>query len=189
MSNYFSSFPTVSHDLENDGSHVTLTNILRRFKFRTFAESIGSIFYDYEIQYGDRPDILAEKYYGDGDYAWVILHFNGIQDVRFDWPLFNEQFENFIRGKYGSVPAAQAQVKAYYYIQTPARVLNSGVSIQEKLLEVDLTTYNSLDPSRRKFVTAFDWEEEQNELKRNIKILDERYLEQINDEVTSILRG
>lgn len=189
MSNYFSAFPTTEHDLENDGSHVSLTNILKRFKFRTTAEDFGANFYDYEIQYGDRPDIIAEKYYGDPDYAWVVLHYNGIHDVRFDWPLFNEEFENYIRGKYGSIPEAQAQVKGYYYIKTPARVLNSGVSIPEQLLEVDLDTYNTLDPSVRKSVSAFDWEDEQNELKRNIRILDERYLEQISDEVTSILRG
>lgn len=187
MSNYFSSFPTTIHDLKNDSQKVTLTNILKRFRTRPSADNFVNVFYDYEIQSGDRPDIIAHKYYGDSNYAWIITFFNEIHDVRFDWPLFDQDFENFIREKYGSIPAAQAQVKAYYRVKSPDRVLNDGTRILAKEFVVDQTTYNTLSESNRRLETMYDWEEEQNELKKNIRILDERYFEQVFEEVEAIL--
>ena len=57
---------------------------------------------NYEIQSGDRPDTVADKFYGDSNYAWLILLYNEIDDPIFGWPLFNIDFDNYIKGKYGS---------------------------------------------------------------------------------------
>ena len=188
MSEYFSYFPTTPHDLTNIGQTVELTNILRRFVVRSDVTSRADIFYDYNVQAGDRPDILAEKYYGDADLAWLILHFNNITDPVFGWALFNQDFDNYVRGKYGSIPAAQAETHEYRKILSDAVLQTDGTLIKKRYLVVDQTTYNSLSPASRELITKYDFEIEENEKKREIKILDKRYLDKVRDEVQVILK-
>lgn len=188
MSEYFTYFPTVEHDLTNIGQKVTLTNVLRRFVVRSDLIDRTDIFYDYNIQDGDRPDTIAEKYYGDADVAWLVLHFNRINDPYFEWPLFNEDFTNFIRSKYGSVANAQSQVHEYRQILNEESLRFDGTKIPKRYLVVDETTYNSLSEENRELITNYDYEEERNDKNRAIRILDKRYLNKVREEVKSILR-
>jgi len=189
MSNYFSYFPTVNHDLTNVGKSVKLTNILRRFKFRSKVTERTDIFYDYTIQAGDRADTIAEKYYGSANYAWLVLHFNDIIDPVFGMPLFYREWENMVSAKYGSIAAAKAEVHEYRQIIRERETLYSGEVIKEKYVVVDEDTYNGLDPLKRYTVTKYDYEEEINEAKRQIRLLDKRYLRQVEDEVKDILKN
>lgn len=188
MSEYFSYFPTVEHDLTNVGQKVDLTNILRRFIVRPDVTERADIFYEYDIQSGDRPDTIAEKYYGDAKLAWLVLHFNNIKDPIFGWALFDQDFERYIKGKYGSIPAAQAEVHEYRHILAEAQVKYDGTRISKRYVVVDETTYNSLSPTVRESVSKYDWEIEQNDARRTIKILDKRFVDKVRDEVQVILR-
>ena len=189
MSEYFSYFPTIQHDLTNIGQQVTLTNVLRRFIVRSEVTERSDVFYEYDVQEGDRPDIIAEKYYGDADLAWLVLHFNTIIDPIFDFPLFGKDFEQYIKGKYGSIPEAQSTVHEYRQILNEASVKYDGTKIPERYVVVDLTTYNTLPTTSRRTIYKYDWELEENEKKRKIKILDRRYLDKVRDEVESVLRN
>jgi hypothetical protein len=189
MSNYFSYFPPTSNDLKQNGQFITVTNILRRFKFRSSVQDNVDIFYEYTVQTGDRPDTIAEKYYGSPNYAWIILHFNNINDPFFGWPLFDKQLEDYIVGKYGSIPAAQAAVHEYRRILRNSEVKYDGEIIPKKFIVVDQTTYNSLNPSNRELINKYDYELELNEKKRIIKILDRKYLPQVRSEVEDILKN
>lgn len=189
MSNYFSYFPTTANDLTQTNNFVNITNILRRFKFRSSISETLSVFYDYTIQNGDRPDTISEKYYGDSKYAWVVLHFNNIIDPFFGWPLFDENYNNYIEGKYGSIATAQATVHEYRKILNNSTVLYDGTIIPKRYIVVDETTYNATGSASRELVTKYDYENEVNEAKRKIKILDNRYLPQVRTEVENILRN
>jgi hypothetical protein len=189
MSEYFSYFPTIQHDLTNIGQQVTLTNVLRRFIVRSEVTERSDVFYEYDVQEGDRPDIIAEKYYGDADLAWLVLHFNTVVDPIFDFPLFGKDFEQYIKGKYGSIPEAQSTVHEYRQILNEALVKYDGTKIPERYVVVDLTTYNTLPTTSRRTIYKYDWELEENEKKRKIKILDRRYLDKVRDEVESVLRN
>ena len=188
MSNYFSYFPTTLHDLRNTGRKTEVTNILRRFKFRASLQDRTDVFYEYNIQHGDRPDTIAEKYYGNPNYAWIVLHFNNIIDPVFDWPLFDPDFDRYIASKYGSIATAQAQIKNYYKIIRRESVRYDGVKIPKLELVVDLTTYNATDPTLRRSESAYDWEQELNENRKQIRLLEKRYLAQVIDEVETILQ-
>ena len=189
MSNYFSYFPTTEHDLTNNGQKVKLTNILRRFKVKSDVKGRLGVYHDYEIQAGDRPDTIAEKYYGSPAYAWVVLHFNDIIDPVFEWPLFDIDFSNYMKGKYGSVPSAQATVHEYRQILNEAKVLNNGTRIPKRWAVVDLTTYSLLPEESRELISKYDYEIEKNDVKRKVKIMDKKYLLQIQEEVKDILRN
>ena len=233
MSEYFTYFPTVEHDLTKVGQKVTLTNVLRRFIVRNDLQERSDIFYKYNVQVGDRPDIIAEKYYGDADLAWLVLHFNNIKDPIFEFPLFGRDFENYIKGKYGSIPAARSEVHEYRRTLQEKQVKFDGTIIPERYVVVDdafllwdtwniLTTYNKgnevkyTDPETNVTrgyialqdnmtgenpksnlskwqlagnpVTKYDWEEELNEKKREIKLLDKRFADKVREEIETILR-
>jgi hypothetical protein len=188
MSEYFSYFPTTKHDLTNVGQTVELTNILRRFIVRSDVTDRADVYYQYDVQAGDRPDTIAEKVYGDADLAWLVLHFNNIIDPVFGWALFNEDFTQYIKSKYGSVATAQATVHEYRQVLREAEVLYDGTRIPKKYVVVDEDTYISLNESVRELITKYDWEVEENEKKRTIKILDARFLDKIRDEVKVVLK-
>lgn len=189
MSEYFSYFPTVEHDLTNNGQKVTLTNILRRFIVRSDIQERSDIFYEYDVQSGDRPDTIAEKYYGDADLAWLVLHFNTIIDPVFEWALFDRDFTNYIKGKYGSVQNAQSEIHEYRQILNESIVLYDGRKIPERYVVVDLTTYNTLSPTTRRTIYKYDREVELNDARRKIKILDKRFLDKVTNEVAMVLRN
>jgi len=188
MSNYFSYFPTTLHDLRRTGHKTEVTNILRRFKVRSALKDRTDVFYEYSIQNGDRPDVISEKFYGNPNYAWVVLHFNDIVDPQFDWPLFGADFDRFIIGKYGSMYAAQSTVKNYYKIIRESTVKNDGTRIPKFELNVDQTTYNTLSPTVRRSETQYEYEVERNEELKQIRLIEPRYLSQIIDEVETILQ-
>ena len=189
MSAYFTYFPTTQNDLKQNGISTSVTNILRRFKIRNSVQDRTDVYYDYQIQAGDRPDTIAEKYYGSSAHAWIVLHYNDIHDPVFEWPLFNTDFDNYIRGKYGSPAEAQTQVHEYRRILTPKQTQVDGTIIQERYVVVDKTTYDTLGESSRQSISAYDYELEKNEDKRTIKILDSKYLSKIIAEVEDILRN
>ena len=203
MSKYFSYFPTTPHDITNENRTVKLTNILRRFKVDSSLKDRALVFYEYQIQEGDRPDTIAEKYYGSANYSWLVMHFNDINDVLRDFPLFGDNFENFVAGKYGSVATAQSTIHEYRIfcrhrdangVDSPAkkRTLIDGTIIEERVLVVDLTTFNATD-SAYKYnvagVTKYDYEVELNEKRRDIELLDVKYLPTVRDEVENVLRN
>ena len=189
MSNYFSYFPKTPHDLTNNGQTVQLTNLLRRFKIRSNVKDRINVYSNYTIQYGDRPDTIAEKFYGSSALAWIVLHFNDIIDPVWDWPKFHLDFDNYIKGKYGSVPAAKSEVHEYRQIISDAFVKNDGTRVGKRTMVVDETTYNTLSPTARESIDKYTYELEQNDKKRRIKILDKQYLKAIQNEVKVILRN
>lgn len=189
MSKYFRYFPTTTNDLKQNGNQVEVTNILKRFAFRTEIEKIDAVFYDYVVQDGDRPDTIAEKYYGDARHAWIVLHFNNIEDPAFGWALFGNNFEKYIEGKYGSVSTAQSTVHEYRKILTNRSVRYDGSVVPERYVVVDQTTYNATAPTMRRLISKYDYEAELNEEKGKIKLLDERYLADCLAEVKTILKS
>jgi hypothetical protein len=95
MANYFSYFPATIHDAKQDGTLVAVTNILKRFIVKDAIADRIDIFYEYNIEDGDRPDVVADKFYADSNYAWVILIYNKIIDPFYEWPLFGTEFTNY----------------------------------------------------------------------------------------------
>ena len=188
MSNYFSYFPSVEHDLKQNGTFVTVTNILKRFKIHDDVRDLTEIFYPYQLQDGDRPDVVAEKYYGNANYAWLVLFSNNIVDPVKEWPLYGTDFRNYLVTKYGSIESANTTVKKRYKVLSAAFRKIDGTVIPKRRLEIDETTFNGLDEEDREFQTAYEYEVEVNDDKRKIHLLDSSYLSVITDQVEDILR-
>ena len=186
MANYFSSIPNVDYDINGTEPNQfrSVTNIMQRIRFKPSVLENITDYYPYYVREGERPDIVSFNTYGTVAYSYLILLLNNIVDPLFDWPLPSRQFENYIIEQYGSVSAAQSTNKYYYQI-VRAEVARTGVSerVPEYKIIVDQTTYNSLDASVRSAQNVYDYEVEQNDNKREIKLINPDFIQDIDYEV------
>jgi len=190
MANYFRNIPNVLYDINGTepNQYRAVTNIMKRVKFRPSVIENISDYYPYRVREGERPDIVSFQKYGTVAYSYLILLLNDIVDPLFDWPLHSRQFENYIIEKYGSISTAQTTNK-YYYQVVRSEVARTGTSerVPEVKIIVDLTTYNTLDASVRTSQTVYDWEDELNDIKRDIKLINPNFIQDIDYEVKRTL--
>ena len=106
---YFSSFPKIDYSLENDGNLMKIVDI-----FRIAAIDMNSItsnihYSYYNIQDGERPDIVSHKLYGSSDYYWTFFLLNdSLYNGHCLWPMSQNQLTKRLDdkySKYGSVIA------------------------------------------------------------------------------------
>ena len=183
MANYFRNLPKVRYDIFGSApnKYRNVTNIMKRISFKPAVIEDISEYYPYRVKDGERPDILSFQKYGTVAYAYLIMLFNDIYDPLFDWPLTSQQFEKYLTNKYGSVSTAMGETKYYYQI-VRAEVARTGTSerIQEVKFIVDETTYDTLDAGDRTTQTAYEWEDELNDDKRDIKLIQASLIQDID---------
>jgi len=86
MSKYFNYFPKTFYKLNENSNDVdTVTNITSRFGFEQTFKNNSAVYYEYDVQDSDTPEIIASKIYKDPEKHWVVLLFNDILDPQFDW--------------------------------------------------------------------------------------------------------
>ena len=188
MSNMFNRWPTVSYDLKKNGKPLELTNITLRFKINELLRDKSAIMYQYEVKNGERPDIIAYKYYEDAKLDWVILLTNNIIDPQFEWPLDDRSFDRYIKGKYGSLEVAKQTNHVYEKTLNEQIVRFDGTIIPKRTVVVDKETYDLTSPTSRRAVDKYTYELELNEARSQIKILDKRYIRGLLTTYSNIIR-
>lgn len=116
MSNFLDRFPLVRYTVDKKllNEYDTVRNILFRIGFiKEVIETNVNSYYYYTIKDGDRPEILAEKVYGDPEAYWMILYPNSIVDPYYDWPMDDRTFQKYIIDKYGSIEWAKTNWHHY----------------------------------------------------------------------------
>lgn len=188
MVEYFDLFPVEEYNINKDPTQdpVIITNIMHRFKVREAVFNKSVVFYTYNIEEGERPDHVANKWYGDPTLDWLVVIVNEVLDVHFEWPLNYNQFILFLKKKYGSIPNAHQTVHHYLKVVQEEVELTDGTVQQERTIYIDETTYMSTVDDFRRSVSCFTYEKDLNESRRNIKIIHPSYLPQILREVETI---
>ena len=190
MANYFRNIPNVEYDINGTepNNYLYVTNIMKKVKFKPKVLEDISDYYPYHVKDGERPDMISYEKYGTVAYAYLIMLINDIYDPLFDWPLSTQQFEKYIENKYGAVSTAMGTTKYYYQI-VRAEVARTGVSerIPEVKFIVDETTYNTLDEDARTTQSEYEWEDELNDNKREIKLINADFIQDIDYQVKTSL--
>ncbi len=185
MAFFFRPHPIIAYRIPGKEQIVPVIDITRRFAITNFVKNAKVTFDEYYIEDGERPDTVAYDYYGDQSMDWLVLLTNEIQDPYFEWPLSYEQFNEYLRDKYGSVSVAQSTVHHYERIlQAHQIITESGIQriIPEKTLQVDYTTYAALPATSRRSVSVFDYENKLNDDRKHIYLIDLNYLQIIKDQ-------
>ena len=185
MSEFFQHYPQINYDITGTKPIKTKTaiNIMVKAKIKNIIQDDIVNYFPYSIPESERPDITAFKVYGDVKYTWLIFLINNIYDPLFDWPLNSREFGNYVKDKYGSLNTAKNTIHHYEQIvRTRTEATGTTEAIPEARIEVDVTTYDALDAADRNIVYCFDWEIDRNEAKRDIKLIDRRYVAEILSE-------
>tara|TARA_R100001015_G_C4617972_1_gene174375 strand:+ start:537 stop:1115 length:579 start_codon:yes stop_codon:yes gene_type:complete len=186
MAFYFRPFPKTNYDIKKNGIPLLLTDVTKRYKIRDILQQKTAIYYNYTIRDGDRPDLIAFKYYGDETLDWLIMLVNNIIDPYYDWPLNYQNFINYMKNLYGSVSTAKSTVYEYRQILSEQTTLIDGTVVPKRTIVVDLNTYTNLATNVREEIDAYEFYEEENNNKREIKLLDKRFVPDIKLEVEAI---
>lgn len=193
MPHFFTPNPLVLYDPLNTNRRHLATDITRRFKLENVIKSPGLVYYNYMIRDTDRPDIIADKLYDDSTLDWLIFVINNIFDPYFQWPLTYKQFNDYLVQKYGSVSVAHTGIHHYEQIIRARKDYNTAdgerIVIPEHTLQVDQTTYTSLASSDRRSVTDYEYEEDANNRKRSIKLIDAVFVPAILQQFDEIYRA
>ena len=215
MAKFFNYFPkTIYTSNTAVGGLDTVTNIIARFGFEKKLKENSSAFYKYSVQDSDTPEIIAHKFYENSERHWIVLMFNDIIDPQFDWPLKYENFIKYVDKKYSANGAANTtvqtglawamsinNVQSYYKIVK--RTSADGTVIEEKL-QVDANTYANVGATSSSITlqsgniitqavtkekkTYYEYEQEENEAKRNIILLKPEFVPQIEREFKKIIK-
>jgi hypothetical protein len=94
MSKYFTYYPTIQY------KDKQIRDISRRNKVRDDILQDPFIFLPYTIKEGEKPETIAELYYGSVDDTWLVLLANNLTDPYNEWPLDDEEFNKYFIDKY-----------------------------------------------------------------------------------------
>lgn len=179
--NYFSYFPTMEYACPESTDTKKVVDVFKRAKMVSMNKNIkGNIFYKYTIQDGERPEHIAERYYGDTQYYWIVLYANDIINLTAQWPRSYREFETYITGKYGSVEEAS-------YRGVDSEVIHHYEDEDgDWITEAQWGENGALEEYKK---TIYDYEYDLNESKREINIVRSEYLRQIIGEMNKIFKG
>tara|TARA_R100001377_G_scaffold59708_2_gene36035 strand:+ start:62 stop:598 length:537 start_codon:yes stop_codon:yes gene_type:complete len=175
---FFNRFPLFAYDVKNNSNYKILPDILRRVKLRSSIRGASMMFDTYDVKEGERPEDVAFKWFGDAELHWVILMTNNVTDRYYDWPMNQAQFQEFIEDKYSNPDA----IHHYEITKSSGRTTGEGPADYSHLVEVNSDTDNATSISNRQF------EEREQDKKRNIRLLDKRYLNDFIDEFNSLIQ-
>lgn len=214
MAQYFSKFPkTIYYPYYESTSADVVTNITARITFEQKFKNNTSTYYEYDIQDGDTPEIIASKIYGLPERHWIVLMMNDMVDPNYDWPLDQRTIIKYIDSKYTAnantsagqtgIQWAQNNTHSYYKIET--RTDQQTNTIVKDTIRVDANTYANVVASTesiqlddgntititvsKETKTYFDYETEENENKRTIKLLKSEFVESVEKEFDRIMNG
>lgn len=208
MAKYFNYFPKTFYYVDDlaGGDLQNITNLTARYKFNSDLTENLSTFYTYTVQDGERPEMLAHKFYGSSERHWIILLFNGIIDPILGWPMDYSTLNDYIESKYvenadvdggqTGFEWAQTNIKEYYY--TEKTTIESTGEFYESKFSLDLETYTSFVNSTETYtlsdgeivtitqtkslISYYDYEILNNESKREIKILKTEFVPTVESE-------
>ena len=170
---YFDNFPIIPYDSEGNGKFKDVKNLLRRVGIRAKVKTNTMLFDTYDVKNGETPESIAFKLYDNSELHWVVMLVNNITDRYHDWPMSEAQFLQFVNDKYDNVD----DIHHYEISQSSgdtSKKINIGIS-------------NSDYPTAT-MITNFEHEQEQQDIKRKIRLLDPSYLDDFVEEFKLLIR-
>jgi hypothetical protein len=204
---YFNTLPKILTN-DNKNNAIVLTNIMARAELVQNLMTNPLVFYDYNIQDGDTPDIVASKYYGDSYRYWLVLFSNQILDPQWDWPLSSQQFTLYLNNKYSAAANANTVLlytssTTYEYRKIITTIDQTTLKSTSKTYVIDELTYLATTPFTKtvtfpngatatetittEAVSIYNWEVEKNEAKRTIKLINAIYAPQFESQFKSLM--
>lgn len=155
---YFKNIPTTLYPFNKGGQDefILVKDISVNVRFIKEIVSNITLYDEYDMLDGETPEIVSEKFYDSPNYHWVIMLLNDRYDYINDFVVPYNTLVEKTKAKYGAANI----YNTHHYVNAAGFVVNSDA--------VGATP-----------VTNIQYEEDENEKKRRIKIIDKRLLNNI----------
>lgn len=195
---YFQNLPKIVYT--KNGTSILYTNLLARASVRPSILRNPLVYYDYDIQDSDTPEIIAFKYYNDIYRFWMVLLPNNILDPQWDWPMESIVFNDYLVKKY---PNVNTKNVLHHYEKiivqkdsTTNRKTTFSLYVDEDTWDntvegvsiISTATGQVERTTTKRSVSVYDYEEYLNENKRKIKLINSLYTEQLEFEISELMR-
>jgi hypothetical protein len=196
---YFDTLPKVLHT-NSTGTSKVVTNLMARVSLIPQLLKDPLNYYQYDIQEGDTPEIIAHKYYGDSYRYWIVMLANGLLDPQWDWPMNGRVFNKYLENKY---PNINTTSEVHHYEKIITQYDSGSLTTTVNKIQITEDVYNSLPVTQtttyslpsgsvsittnRNAVSLYDYELDLNEAKRNIKLLNANYVNQVETEYKNLM--
>jgi hypothetical protein len=185
MSKYFTEFPIIEYQ------GVVARDLTRRSRVREKLLNDPYVFLPYTVREGEKPETIAQLYYGSVNDTWLVLLANNITDPYHQWPLDTKEFNDAFISKYSIISKREGfnvirwgqdntrtDNIVYYYVKD---------EITDRIKRYSVET--SPLPFGSKAVRVYDYENQINENKREISLIDKVYRNQVVEEFRSSIRS
>ena len=184
---YFDQLPTVfvaDSGQEEKVKYKEVKNIFRRVILPEKMAKYATLFNEYYIPDGMRPDMVAQKFYGDSELDWIILLSNNITDIYTQWPKRENALNDYVANIYDDPDSIHhwetIEVKSGDIV-----IAKGGIEVNESYRGIDIDG-DALSKEQSVYpVTNYEHESYLNEKSRLISIPTSRlvdfYEEQFKD--------
>ena len=197
MSSYFSEVPNIEYVSRlpdaKISDYITVKNFFKRGFLREDIFQNLAFFTKYSITGNDRPDNVAFEIYQDSTLDWLVLMANNIVNIQNEWPISNTDFDEIMLDKYGSYDTLFNGIHHYETLEvTDARgvkIVNAGLKVES---DYSITFFDERADQMKTVtptipVTNYQYEQKVNEDKRNIYLLQPRYLQVVRDDLEDLM--
>ena len=214
---YFDTLPKVLNQDQN-GNYIVMTNLMARAKILEDLQNNSVVFYKYNIQEGDTPETVAHKYYDDPYKYWIIMYSNQLLDPLWDWPMNYQTFIDYLDAKYqfeyelalaaetttakNTYAYVQSTVYRYEKITTTTDLESNLVTVTKNSIDFDdyyalaetTTTYDIPGGTyvnvaiTKNIVYIYDYENDLNESRREIKLLNQAFAGDMEEQFKILMR-
>ena len=161
-------------------NYVKMKDFFRLMRLRDDIFAKDTLYREYIVQNGLRPERVSYELYGDERFYWVILQVNDIDDFWNQWPLDQVELERFITERYGST----ADDVSHYETQQVKNddgdvLLEGGFEVPQNFKFLYYPNPDSNDISLTSFpvpVTNRQKEFAANDKKASINVIDPKYI-------------
>ena len=182
---FFNIVPDIEYDEKpisypfSESDFVVAKNFFRRYKINDDVFQYAVFFKKYTIKDGERPETLAEKFYGNQFYDWVILLTNNMVNAQYDWPRTNYEIYKMVEEEFDD-PYSEI---SHYEIKETIGHYQAGLHVDKTFYDnthklniggsVQIKNGNEIASP----ITVAEYYQEENEKKREIYLLKSRFLE------------
>lgn len=101
---YFQNFPTIKY------LGYSATDIISNAKLINKYINIPYVYYKMYLDKDQRPDQVADRYYDDPYYSWLVFYANKTIDPYYDWTQTDSDFDKSMVIKYGSIEFSKKKI-------------------------------------------------------------------------------
>lgn len=172
MNTYFRHFPTIEYPYlgkmvnSKFSSTVSVTDLSIRFRLINRILASPSSYYEYSWKDGERPDQVAFNYYGDSNLSWIVMLSANIYDWVYDVPMTDSVFYDYLKDKYETDDVDSLMSSIHHYEDSEGYIL-------------DLAGYIASGDVKKRVVSIFDFEYNENIRRREVKLISKAYVKEI----------